>query len=100
MMAGKLASRAGFYSLEEIRFLRDIVQTGARSNDIQLHSLQSWRVVFWTLTKMVSIAATHWSTSLWKTHQRCNRIRSTDSLGLEHGNNGTGRENDHPHPLL
>ena len=41
MMAGKLASRAGFYSLEEIRFLRDIVQTGARSNDIQLHSLQA-----------------------------------------------------------
>ncbi|HHV68607.1 hypothetical protein CN878_22100 [Ochrobactrum sp. 695/2009] len=41
MMAGKLASRAGFYSLEEIRFLRDIVQTGARSNDIQLHSVQA-----------------------------------------------------------
>ncbi|EXL01889.1 MULTISPECIES: hypothetical protein [Brucella] len=41
MMVGKLASRAGFYSLEEIRFLRDIVQTSVRSSDIQPHSSQA-----------------------------------------------------------
>jgi hypothetical protein len=41
MMVGKRAFRVGFYSLQEIRFLRDIVQASVRSGDIQPRSLQA-----------------------------------------------------------
>lgn len=40
-MEGKRASRIGFYSLQEIRFLRDIVQASVRGGDIQPRSLQA-----------------------------------------------------------